>query len=330
MPFVFCWQDSQSAWPLLLTWTTAETTEPHQDCSLGRPATSVACYIGSPATSVPRYICSQLNRFLAISALCYIGCLLHLFPATSVLRYIGSSLRLFLATSVPLYIVPRYIGSLLHRFQGPRQAGPDSAALMQRSRLPACPRPLQARSKNPQRRHRHPHAWARLACSPASEVSRDIGTKRGRVEEKKRWFLRPPLSPPPPSTPSSLPNEAGLALYMYVSREHVTMTAGDPLTPTFSTEIASSTASSIYVKWAVIEDPPQQDMVPHSIIQGFRVHYQKVASTYVQYSHFLPPSVGSYSINNLVADTYYKVMVGVECGGGMGRTGRGGGGGGGS
>ena len=105
------------------------------------------------------------------------------------------------------------------------------------------------------------------------------------------------------------------------------MTAGDPLTPTFSTEIASSTASSIYVKWAVIEDPPQQDMVPHSIIQGFRVHYQKVASTYVQYSHFLPPSVGSYSINNLVADTYYKVMVGVEWGGGMGRTGRGGGGG---
>ena len=101
---------------------------------------------------------------------------------------------------------------------------------------------------------------------------------------------------------------------MYVSREHVTMTAGDPMAPIFSTEIASSTASSIYVKWAVIEDPPLPDVVPHSIIQGFRVHYQKVASTYVQYSHFLPPSVGSYSINNLVADTYYKVMSGVKGG----------------
>ena len=111
---------------------------------------------------------------------------------------------------------------------------------------------------------------------------------------------------------------------MYVSREHVTMTAGDPMAPIFSTEIASSTASSIYVKWAVIEDPPLPDVVPHSIIQGFRVHYQKVASTYVQYSHFLPPSVGSYSINNLVADTYYKVMSGVKGGwGGVEGGGRG-------
>ena len=101
---------------------------------------------------------------------------------------------------------------------------------------------------------------------------------------------------------------------MYVSPgEHdptMTMTAGgDPLAPDFSTEIASSTASSIYVKWAVVEAAPLADVAPppHSVVQGFRVHYQKVASSYVQYSHFLPPSVGSYSINNLVADTYYKV-----------------------
>ncbi|KAL8615738.1 hypothetical protein ACOMHN_007491 [Nucella lapillus] len=78
----------------------------------------------------------------------------------------------------------------------------------------------------------------------------------------------------------------------------------------FSTEIESSTASSIYVKWAVNEEMlfPDVIMTP-DVILGYRVHYQKVASSYVQYSHFLPPRVSSYSINNLVADTYYKVCV---------------------
>ena len=36
----------------------------------------------------------------------------------------------------------------------------------------------------------------------------------------------------------------------------------------------------------------------------------------MQYSHSLPHSVGSYSITNLVADTYYKVMIGGGGGGG--------------
>ncbi|XP_076464146.1 uncharacterized protein LOC143296210 [Babylonia areolata] len=99
-----------------------------------------------------------------------------------------------------------------------------------------------------------------------------------------------------------------------VGRE-VTMRAEESSPLAFSTEIASSTASSIYVKWEVGDDSddatlfPADVMVPSNVILGYRVHYQKVASSYVQYSHFLSPSVSSYSINNLVADTFYKVCV---------------------
>ncbi|KAK6166136.1 hypothetical protein SNE40_022900 [Patella caerulea] len=67
-------------------------------------------------------------------------------------------------------------------------------------------------------------------------------------------------------------------------------------------EIDSSTASSIYVTW---ETHAQNK----AFIEGYQVHYQKVASSYVQYSLMLPPSQTSYSIRNLVADTYYKVCV---------------------
>lgn len=80
-----------------------------------------------------------------------------------------------------------------------------------------------------------------------------------------------------------------------------------PPPPSLSPEVASSTATSIHIRWAVSDLQPYTDSSGPIVIEGFRVHYQKVASTYVQYSHLLPPSAHSYSISNLVADTYYKV-----------------------
>ncbi|KAK7109461.1 uncharacterized protein [Littorina saxatilis] len=97
---------------------------------------------------------------------------------------------------------------------------------------------------------------------------------------------------------------------MYVSSERrLTMTDDEPSPKALSTEIASSTASSIYITWEANDDAVLDDVISPSVIQGYRVHYQKVASTYVQYSHFMPPDASGYSISNLVADTYYKVCV---------------------
>lgn len=67
-----------------------------------------------------------------------------------------------------------------------------------------------------------------------------------------------------------------------------------------SLEVESSTSSSIQVQWQV-----QGATV--AFIDGFRVHYQKVASTYIQYGPKLPATATVYQIQNLVADTYYKV-----------------------
>lgn len=67
-----------------------------------------------------------------------------------------------------------------------------------------------------------------------------------------------------------------------------------------SVEVASSTVSSIHVSWRS-ENVPQ--------IQAFQVHIQEVASTYIRYSDMLPPTITQYNIDDLVADTYYKVCV---------------------
>lgn len=69
-----------------------------------------------------------------------------------------------------------------------------------------------------------------------------------------------------------------------------------------SLEVESSTSSSIQVQWQV-----QGATV--AFIDGFRVHYQKVASTYIQYGPKLPATATVYQIQNLVADTYYKVCL---------------------
>ncbi|XP_041366194.1 uncharacterized protein LOC121381127 [Gigantopelta aegis] len=70
----------------------------------------------------------------------------------------------------------------------------------------------------------------------------------------------------------------------------------------FKPEVDSTTSTSIYVTWQV------EDIVG-PFINAFQVHYQKVASSYIQYSNLLEASDNGYNIENLVADTYYKVCV---------------------
>ena len=67
-------------------------------------------------------------------------------------------------------------------------------------------------------------------------------------------------------------------------------------------EVSSSTASAIQMAWHI-----RASNIP--FVEGFRVHYQKVASTYIQYGPKLHPSDNEYEIGNLVADTYYKVCL---------------------
>ncbi|CAG5124972.1 unnamed protein product [Candidula unifasciata] len=69
-----------------------------------------------------------------------------------------------------------------------------------------------------------------------------------------------------------------------------------------SPEVSSTTATSVYIKWAWEGLGPVH-------VRGFRVHYHRLSSSYVQHSVLLPPSASSYGIGNLVADTYYKVCV---------------------
>lgn len=67
-------------------------------------------------------------------------------------------------------------------------------------------------------------------------------------------------------------------------------------------EVSSSTASAIQIAWHI-----RASNLP--FVEGFRVHYQKVASTYIQYGPKLHASDNEYEIGNLVADTYYKVCL---------------------
>lgn len=67
-------------------------------------------------------------------------------------------------------------------------------------------------------------------------------------------------------------------------------------------KIDSTTDSSIHVTWSIKEDSTSQ-------VTGFQVHFQKVASSYIQYSGMLSSMTTSYKIRNLVADTFYRVCV---------------------
>ncbi|KAK0049433.1 zinc transporter protein [Biomphalaria pfeifferi] len=67
-------------------------------------------------------------------------------------------------------------------------------------------------------------------------------------------------------------------------------------------EVTSTTASSIYIRWAL-------EGMGSGLPKGFVVQYNRIASNYFQYSEMLEPSTETYGIKNLVADTYYKVCV---------------------
>ncbi|XP_060073406.1 uncharacterized protein LOC132553195 [Ylistrum balloti] len=84
--------------------------------------------------------------------------------------------------------------------------------------------------------------------------------------------------------------------------DHLTMESSQAPSYMETVQVTSSTTSSIHVAWEI-----NQDTSAH--VEGFRVHYQKVASTYIQYGPMLSASIGQYSIQNLVADTYYKVCL---------------------
>jgi hypothetical protein len=68
-----------------------------------------------------------------------------------------------------------------------------------------------------------------------------------------------------------------------------------------SLAIARTTPSTIFLEWDSEAGTTQ--------LVGYRIHYQKVASTYIQYSSMLLPTTTDYNIKNLVADTYYRVCL---------------------
>lgn len=67
-------------------------------------------------------------------------------------------------------------------------------------------------------------------------------------------------------------------------------------------QVMASTTSSIHVSWEI-----GRDVLP--FVEGFQVHFQKVASNYVQYGPMLVSGTKNYNIQNLVADTFYKVCL---------------------
>lgn len=69
-----------------------------------------------------------------------------------------------------------------------------------------------------------------------------------------------------------------------------------------SVEVASTTTSSVEIIWRINAETMAN-------ILWYCVHYQKVASSYIQYGPNLQPSVHSYKVQNLVADTYYRLCV---------------------
>lgn len=71
----------------------------------------------------------------------------------------------------------------------------------------------------------------------------------------------------------------------------------------FNIQIDSSTTSSILLSWGASNN------FIHSTILAYQVHYQKEASKYVQYGPRLPSTSSEFNIQNLVADTFYKICL---------------------
>ncbi|KAK3108392.1 hypothetical protein FSP39_006981 [Pinctada imbricata] len=80
------------------------------------------------------------------------------------------------------------------------------------------------------------------------------------------------------------------------------MASSIPPTYLESVNVESSTTTSIHLTWQISDDLS-------AYVRGFRVHYQKEASKYVQYGPLLSRSSSSFDITNLVADTFYKVCL---------------------
>ena len=77
------------------------------------------------------------------------------------------------------------------------------------------------------------------------------------------------------------------------------------LTIPFNVQVESSTTSSIQLTWGRL---PSLTPQPGAVL-AFQVHYQKEASTYIQYGPRLPASSNEFNIKNLVADTFYKICL---------------------
>ena len=71
----------------------------------------------------------------------------------------------------------------------------------------------------------------------------------------------------------------------------------------FTVQVASKSPSSLYVEWSW----DTLEATPPVGVTGYLVEYNRVSSLYKQTSAFLPPGESGYAIQNLVADTYYKV-----------------------
>jgi hypothetical protein len=67
-------------------------------------------------------------------------------------------------------------------------------------------------------------------------------------------------------------------------------------------EVSASKRSSIEILW-------RSSIQTTANILGYRVQYQKVDSSYIQYGPHLPPLQHLYNVQNLVPDTYYNICL---------------------
>lgn len=67
-------------------------------------------------------------------------------------------------------------------------------------------------------------------------------------------------------------------------------------------EVIATRRSSIEILW-------RTSFTTAVNFSGYRVHYQKIASSYIQYGPRLSPTVHSFEVQNLVPDTYYNICL---------------------
>ena len=72
-----------------------------------------------------------------------------------------------------------------------------------------------------------------------------------------------------------------------------------------SLQLLSSAKDSLFIHWNVDEYALQY-------VDGYKVSYQAIGSTVIQYSHVLRPSKTSYDITQLHENTYYSICVKVS------------------